>query len=147
MRYSIIATFGAIGGLITTALGGWDYALRMLLIIMAIDYISGWVVAAVFKKSRKTSSGAVNSTVGFKGIAKKVMLLFLVAAAHQIDLGIGTAFVRTAVIFAFAANELVSLMENAGLMGIPWPPMLKRALDLLREKGEHTDDNNTTTKP
>jgi len=142
-----MTSLGAIGSFITAALGGWDYALQMLLIIMAFDYASGWVVAAIFRKSRKTKSGAVNSTVGFIGIAKKVMLLVLVAAAHQIDLGIGTGFIRNAVIFAFAANELVSLMENAGLMGIPWPPMLKRALDILQDKGELTNENDPTAKP
>jgi len=142
MRYGIITGLGVAGSFIASALGGWDTAIRMLLIIMAVDYVSGWVVAAVFKKSRKTKSGAFNSAVGLKGIAKKVMQLALIAVAYQIDLGIGTGFIRTAVIFTFTANEVISIMENAGLMGVPWPPMLKRALDILHEKGDGGENDN-----
>jgi len=136
----ILTGAGAAGGFIVYALGGCDVVLRALLLFMAIDYSTGFVVAGVFKKSKKCGSGALSSSAGFKGLIKKGMQLLIVLVGHQIDIVLGTDFVRSAVIIAFIANELVSIMENAGLMGIPWPPMLKKALDILHEKGDIEND-------
>jgi len=139
VRYQFSAWIGAVAGSIALALGGWDAGLRALIALMTVDYISGLIVAGVFKKSKKSELGALNSAAGFKGIAKKGMCLLIVYVGIQIDAAIGTAFIRSAVVFALMANELISIMENAGLMGIPWPPMLRRALDILQEKGETTE--------
>ena len=94
---------------------------------MCVDYISGIVVAAVFHKSNKTESGVLQSKAGWKGIVRKVFTLILVLVAAQLDKLIGTNFVRDAVVIAFCANEAISIVENAGAMGIPIPTAIKKS--------------------
>ncbi|UBR30186.1 phage holin family protein [Bacillus sp. SD-4] len=121
---SFIFTFGGFCGYF---LGGWDTTLKVLLIMAAIDYITG-VIAAGY-------NGELKSKVGFKGIAKKVVLFLLVGAATQADLAIGTnSAIREATIFFFIGNELLSLLENAGRMGIPLPSALTNAVEILGGK-------------
>ena len=136
MREStLIPAIGITGGIITSALGGWDYFLQALVILMVIDYFSGLIVAAVFKKSKKSESGTLNNHIGFKGIVKKCMVLMMVLIGLQIDNVIGWNFVRYAVIIAFVTNELISIAENAGLMGIKVPDVIQKAIDILKKKG------------
>ena len=142
MRESILITIGAIGGTIASYLGGWDYILRALIILMCVDYVSGLVVAGIFKKSKKSQNGTLNSHTGFKGIIKKCMMIMMVLIAYQIDYVIGWHFVRYAVIIAFLTNELISIMENAALMGVPVPAILQKAIDFLIKK---SDDKNAKT--
>jgi len=136
MRISITSFMGTLGGLVVTALGGWDASLQALLIFMAIDYITGIIVAGVFNRSKKSETGALNSNSGFKGIVKKGVQLFIVLIGYQLDNVLGTNFIRNCVIFAIIANELVSIMENVGLMGIQLPPVLTKAFDIFTEKGD-----------
>ncbi|MCX9102936.1 phage holin family protein [Bacillus anthracis] len=125
---TFIATFGAFCGYF---LGGWDTTLKVLVIMAAIDYLTG-VIAAGF-------NGELKSKVGFKGIAKKVVLFLLVAAATQADAIIGTnSALREATIFFFIGNELLSLLENAGRMGIPLPSALTNAVEVLGGKSKKT---------
>ncbi|MDY8166151.1 phage holin family protein [Bacillus thuringiensis] len=126
---TFIATFGGFCGYF---LGGWDTTLKVLLIMAAIDYITG-VIAAGY-------NGELKSKVGFKGIAKKVVLFLLVGAASQADLAIGTnSAIREATIFFFIGNELLSLLENAGRMGIPLPSVLTNAVEVLGGKQKQED--------
>ncbi|PGW24559.1 holin [Bacillus thuringiensis] len=126
---SFIFTFGGFCGYF---LGGWDTTLRVLLIMAAIDYITG-VIAAGY-------NGELKSKVGFKGIAKKVVLFLLVGAATQADAAIGTnSAIREATIFFFIGNELLSLLENAGRMGIPLPQALINAVEVLGGKQKQED--------
>ena len=141
MRGILSTLTGLVSGCVALALGGWDTGLHALIAFMAIDYISGLIVAGVFKKSRKSKSGALNSHSAWKGLIKKGMQLLMVYISVLLDAAVGTEFIRTAVIFALMANELLSIMENAGLMGIPWPPMLRKALDILYEKGDNQDES------
>ncbi|EOP78377.1 toxin secretion/phage lysis holin [Bacillus cereus HuB4-4] len=121
---TFIATFGGFCGYF---LGGWDTTLKVLLIMASIDYITG-VIAAGY-------NGELKSKVGFKGIAKKVVLFLLVGAASQADLAIGTnSAIREVTIFFFIGNELLSLLENAGRMGIPLPQALTNAVEVLGGK-------------
>lgn len=136
MKLKICTLIGVIGGLISAALGGWDYALVTLMIVMCIDYISGIVVAGVFHASKKTQSGALESNVGFKGLCRKCMILLIVLIAYRMDLVIGVTYIRDTVIIGFIANELISIIENAGLMGITLPPALVKAIDILTEKAK-----------
>lgn len=106
---------------------------------MAIDYVSGLVVAGIFHNSKKTSSGALESKAGWKGLCKKGMTLLFVLIAYRLDLAIGTSYIRDAVIIGFMANELISIVENAGLMGLPLPAIINKAIDVLQNKGK--DDN------
>lgn len=141
MKDVICAGIGAVGGWISWLLGGWDTAVVTLLIFMAIDYISGLAVAGVFHASRKTDSGALESRAGWKGLCKKAMTLLFVLVAHRLDLVIGTTYIRDAVVIAFVANELISIVENAGLMGVPMPAAIENAIDILQKKVDKDDQN------
>ena len=136
MKDVICAGIGAVGGWISWLLGGWDTAVVTLVIFMAIDYISGLAVAGVFHASRKTDSGALESRAGWKGLCKKAMTLLFVLIAHRLDMVIGTTYIRDAVVIAFVANELISIVENAGLMGVPLPAAIEKSIDLLQKKNE-----------
>lgn len=135
-KAGVLSAIGAVGGWIATALGGMDYGLQALIIFMMLDYITGWAVAGVFHRSPKTETGALSSNVGLKGLCKKIAMLALVWVAVQLDLMIGSDYLRDAVIIALVVNELVSLLENLGLMGVPIPEVLKRAIELLNKKKE-----------
>lgn len=136
MKSIICSTCGVIGGFITYIVGGWDMAILTLLIFMAIDYITGLIVAGIFHKSKKTASGGLNSKIGFLGLAKKVVVFLLIIVAQLLDLILGIDFVRNSVIIAFITNEVISIIENAGLMGVPMPKVIHKALDLLQDQTE-----------
>lgn len=136
MKQFICTFIGMLGSAIASIFGGWDTGLVSLLIFMALDYVSGLVVAGVFHKSNKTDTGSLESKAGWKGLCRKCMTLVFVLVAYRLDLVIGTNYIRDAVIIAFIANELISLVENAGLMGIPLPAVLTKAIDILQKKSE-----------
>lgn len=135
-KFSILGVLGIIGSTIAQLLGGFDAALITLIIFMGIDYVTGLVVAGVFKKSGKTNTGALSSSVGFKGLCKKGMILAIVLVANRLDLIMGSEFIRDAVVIAYSANEAISIIENAGLMGIPIPSVITRAIEALQNKTE-----------
>ena len=139
MKDMICAGIGAVVCWISCLLGGWDTAVVTLVIFMAIDYISGLAVAGVFHASRKTDSGALESRAGWKGLCKKAMTLLFVLVAHRLDMVIGTTYIRDAVVIAFVANELISIVENAGLMGVPMPAAIVNAIDILQRKVDKDD--------
>lgn len=132
----ICATAGAIGGAVAAAFGGWDAALSTLVIFMIIDYVLGVIVAAFFKKSKKSKNGALDSNAGWKGLLKKGVTLLVVLVACRLELVTGISFIRDAVVIAYIANETISITENAGLMGIPIPAPIQRAVDILKNKSE-----------
>lgn len=138
-KNTVIAVFGVVGSAIATAFGGLSVGIQVLLIFITLDYISGLVVAGVFKKSGKTEKGALESRAGWKGLVKKVFTLALVLVAYQMDrlmIGGGT-FVSDAVILFFIVNEGLSILENIGIMGVPLPPKLTNALEMLKGKDEN----------
>lgn len=134
MKSWILTAIGAVGSFIAAALGGWDAAIITLIVFMAIDFVTGWIVAAVFHKSKKSETGGLQSRAGFKGLCKKVVVLLLVAVANRLDMQIGATYIRDGVCIAFMVNELLSIVENAALMGIPIPAVITKALDVLSEK-------------
>lgn len=134
MKQLICATIGMAGSFIASLFGGWDTGLATLIIFMAVDYLSGLAVAGVFKKSSKTETGALESKTCWKGLCRKCMTLVFVLIAYRLDLVIGTNYIRDTVIIAFIANELISIVENAGLMGLPLPQVIVRAIDILQKK-------------
>lgn len=134
MKNAIVATCGAVGSFVAAALGGWDHAIITLISFMLIDYFTGWILAVVFKKSHKTETGGYSSAIGLKGLCKKVMILLLVCVANMLDKQIGANYIRDGVCIAFMANEAMSIIENAGLMGLPIPEWLIKALDVLQTK-------------
>lgn len=131
----LISIIGVIGSAIASAFGGWTTGLTTLVIFMAIDYITGLIVAGVFHKSTKTETGTLESRAGFKGLCRKGAMLLVVLVAHRLDLAAGTAYIKDAVIIAFMANESISIIENAGLMGVPMNDTIKNAIDVLQKKG------------
>lgn len=134
MKEFVCTTTGVVGGAIATFFGGWDGALTTLLLFMIVDYITGLIVAGVFKKSTKTKTGGLESKAGHKGLCKKCVTLLFVMIAYRLDLLIGANCVRNTVIIAFIVNELISLIENAGLMGIPLPAAITKSVDILQKK-------------
>lgn len=135
---------GVVGGFIATLFGGWDSSMTTLVIFMAIDYITGLMVAGIFKNSDKTETGALESRAGFKGLCRKGVTLLIVLVACRLDIAIGTTFVRDATVIAFIANETISIIENAGLMGIPIPSVIVKSIDVLKSKAEEETDENTS---
>lgn len=136
MKNAICTTAGTIGGVIASLFGGWDAGLATLVMFMAIDYVSGLVVAGVFHNSKKTTSGALESKAGWKGLCRKGMSLLFVLIAYRLDLAIGSNYIRDAVIIGFIVNETISIVENAGLMGVPLPEVINKAIDILTSKSE-----------
>ena len=136
MKTEIMVGIGTVGSLLASFFGGWTASLSTLLIFMLIDYVTGLVVAGVFHNSKKTDSGALESRAGFKGLFRKGMILLLVLVGYRLDLAIGTSYIRDAICIAFIANETISIIENAGLMGIKIPAVLENAIDILKKKGE-----------
>ena len=136
MKVYICTTIGLVSSAIANMFGGWSAGMTTLLICMIIDYISGLVVAGVFKKSKKTESGALESRAGWKGLCRKGMSLLIILLAYRLDITIGSNYIRDAVIIAFIANEVISIIENAGLMGIKIPAPIANAVDILAKKTE-----------
>ena len=142
---SFMTMIGVIGGVIATAFGGWSTAMTTLLIFMGIDYITGLIVAGVFKESKKTATGALESYAGWKGLCRKGVTLLIVLVASRLDIVLGSTFVRDAVVIAFIANETISIVENAGLMGVPIPNVIIKAIDVLRSRAEEEENKNSQT--
>lgn len=140
MRNIICTVAGIVGSLIASLFGEWTAAMTTLLIFMGIDYASGLVVAGVFHNSPKTETGTLESRAGLKGLFRKFAMLLFVLIGHQLDMAIGTAYIRDAVCIGFMVNELISIVENAGLMGLPIPKVITNAIDILKKKGDGTNE-------
>ncbi len=120
--------FSVIGTIIANALGGWNLALQALVTLVIIDYITGVMVAIV--------DGQLSSEIGAKGIAKKVMIFALVYIAVLVDHVTSTDLIRTITIMFYIANEGISILENAGKIGVPYPQTLKNILIQLKNKND-----------
>lgn len=127
---------GALLSVIASYFGGWDNSLTTLAVFMAVDYITGLIVAAVFHKSPKTDTGTLESRAGWKGLCRKGVTFLIVLVACRLDIVAGTTFLRDATVVAFLINESLSILENAGLMGIPIPKVIINAVDTLKSKSE-----------
>ena len=130
----LVTIIGILGSAITSIFGGWSAAMTTLVIFMAIDYLTGLITAGVFHKSTKTDSGTLESRAGFKGLCRKGAMLLIVLVACRLDLTLSTTYIKDAVIIAFIANETISIIENAGLVGVPIPDTIKNAVDVLQKK-------------
>lgn len=129
MDNTIKIVLGVGGGLASFLFGGWSALIQTLVFFIVLDYVFAVIVAAV--------NGQLNSKIGFKGIAKKVAILVLVAVAHQVDLILGDdSLIRDSVIFFYIANELLSILETVGKTSLPIPDVLKKAIEILNDKGD-----------
>jgi len=136
MRSRILGAAAAVGGALSYVFGGWDASMNTLLILMGIDYVTGLVAAGVFHASNKTKTGTLSSNAGFLGLCRKGAALLLVLVGARLDVTLGTTFVKDGVCAAFILNETLSVTENVGAMGVPIPAPVRRAVELLRSKGE-----------
>ena len=127
-----------IGGFIMAALGGCDTLLMVLIGFVAVDYISGVLLAI---KNRK-----VNSRIGFLGLAKKAMIFLIVLLAHLLDQVTGIGAIRSMTVFFYISNEGISIIENLGNLGVKIPQKIKDVLEQLEEKNEHTEDTKSDNK-
>lgn len=138
MKYRILTFTVLVGGVVAELFGGWDRALQALLLFMAMDWITGGILLpGVFGKSPKSPTGALESRAGWKGLCRKGMTLLYVLIAAQLDRLLGINYVRDAVCIGFIANEMLSIVENAGLMGIPLPEMFIKTIDVLKTSFEN----------
>lgn len=138
-KEAIFTSVGVIGAFIASLFGGWTQGMTTLVILMIIDYIMGILVAGVFGASKKTEDGKLESRAGWKGLVRKGVTLLIVLVATRIDMLIGTNFVRDAAVIGFAANELLSIVENAGLMGVPMPAAITNAVEVLQNKAQENN--------
>lgn len=142
VKVAICGGIGVVGSVIAEVFGGWDAAMITLVTLMIIDYIMGILVAAVWHKSPKSESGTLESRAGWKGLCRKGVVLLIVLVAARLDIVLGTSnIVRNAAIIGYSANELISIVENAGLMGVPIPSIIQKAIDVLQKKAEGGEDD------
>ena len=134
--YASLGGIAVVGTIIAEALGGWDTSLKVLIIFMAIDYLTGILCALVWKKSPKSESGAFESKASLKGLIRKCAVLILVYIGALLDELTEQTIVRTAVIIFFITNDGFSIIENLGIMGVPMPDVVKNAFELLQMKKE-----------
>jgi toxin secretion/phage lysis holin len=134
IKDAVLVGLAAVGSALANLFGGWDAAMQVLIFFMSADYLTGFVVAGIFKKSPKSEGGALESRAGLEGLFRKGGILLVVLIAAKLDELTGAAYMRTAVCLFFIANEGLSILENLGLMGVPLPPFLKNMLEAMRDK-------------
>ena len=136
----VTCTLAAIGGFIAGLFGGWNGTMTVLVIFMAADYVLG-CICALTGNSPKTSGGHFLSSVAFKGLLKKAVIMLVVLLAVQLDKALGgsTPMFQSAATCFYIANEGISVIENCGLLGVPVPESIKNALEALRENGDRDD--------
>ena len=138
-QLAVCSVAGLGGAILTTLYGGWNSAMTTLCIFMGIDYLTGIICAVIFKKSKKSDNGGLESGAAWKGLCKKCVTLLLVLMAYRLDIEAKTTFIKDAVCIAFITSEGISILENAVLMGMIVPKPLKDALDFLKNKGDQND--------
>lgn len=138
--YVVLAGFAAVGATLAQYMGGWDQLTKLLAWVMAIDYLTGVLCAIVWHKSPKSETGGYESRAGFKGLVRKGVIVLIVMIAAELDKLANTTAMRTATILFFVANDGMSILENLGIMGVPYPPALKNAFEVLRRKSSDKGD-------
>ena len=139
IKESLCTSVGIVGSMIISLLGGWDVPMQALIICMIIDYLSGLAVAGIFHKSKKSENGALNSRSGLKGLCMKCMILFIIVVIVQVGKVLNVDWLRNATIIGFISNEFISIVENAGLMGMRLPKPVFKAIDILNDKEKENE--------
>lgn len=145
--YVVLGALAAAGATIAQYMGGWDNLTKLLAWVMGIDYLTGALCALVWHKSPKTATGGYESNAGFKGLVRKGVIVLIVMIAAELDKLAGTNAMRTATILFFAANDGMSILENLGIIGVPYPPALKNAFEVLRRKSAPAPDEQDVPDP
>lgn len=144
-REGEVATIlGLVGSFVVSLFGGFDIGMYILFGFMAFDWITGIILAGVFKKSTKTEGGALSSKAGQIGLLRKGLTLGVVIMAHCFDLLIGQGnYFRDGALLAFVVNESVSILENLGAMNVWIPPIIKKAIEILKDKTDAEEKDET----
>lgn len=140
MKDIISTSVGVAAGMVSWLIGGFDTPVMALVVCMSVDYATGLIVAGVFHSSPKTAGGGLDSQVGWRGLARKCVSLLLVVVANLADILLGQCCIRDAVVIGFCANECLSILENAGRMGIRIPQALTDALEKLSMEDNNDGD-------
>ncbi len=136
MKDILCMTCGIVGAAISKLYGGWSDGMTTLLIFMLVDYVTGILVAAVFHRSKKSETGSLTSLACWQGLVRKGITLLIVLIGCRLDLLIGTNYIRDAAVIAFCVSEALSILENAGLMGVPIPSAITKAVEVLKREEE-----------
>lgn len=136
VKLFLLSALGSAGSWVINMLGGWTEDLTTLLIFMGVDFLLGFLIAAIWKSSNKSGTGKLNSVSAWKGLVRKGVTLLMVLIAYRLDVTLGVNYIKTAVVVAFIVNEGLSIVENLGIMGVPLPVMIKKALEVLTNKAE-----------
>lgn len=128
---------GIVAGFASWLTGGFDTPILALVVCMGVDYVTGLIVAGVFHNSPKTPGGGLDSRIGWKGLARKFVTMLIVVIANLADVLLELSYIRDAVIVGFCVNECISILENAGHMGIRIPNVLLDALERMNREEEH----------
>ena len=142
MELTTIKSIGAwCVGTMIYFIGGFDLFLEALLVCMMIDYLMGLTVAGLFQRSKKSDNGGLNSFIGWLGISKKITSLLFVVIGVELQKMTGIVGIREGIIIALVVNELISIIENAGLMGIPVPVQITKMIDILKQKENENNES------
>lgn len=133
MYNRLIMLTAFIGTGMSAFFGGWNSEMTTLLIFMIVDYALG-ILTGVLGKSPKTKNGGLSSSYGWVGALKKVVSLVMIALAHRVDMITGGDLFKIAITTGYLVNELVSIVENAGILGIPMPEVVTQMIDVLKQK-------------
>ena len=134
MKNFICIISGICGAIIAELFGGWSAALTTLVIFMLIDYVLG-IITGICGKSTKTENGKLSSSAAFSGIVKKFIMLAIIVIAYRLDVLTGTGYMlRDGTAIAFITSECLSIIENAAVMGVPMPSIIKKALEVLKNE-------------
>lgn len=137
----VVKVLAAAAGAVVGLFGEWNTMLTILVVMMTVDYVSGWIVA-LCGKSPKTEGGGLSSKVGFIGLAKKGFIMLLVLVATMLDraIGGGSSVFQSSLVLYYIANEGLSVLENAALIGVKFPIKLQRALEAMKDKEDDPPD-------
>ena len=134
LKIYVMIFIGAIGSVTSKIIGGWTNDAITLLYCMLADLTLGVIISLLFRKSPKTQSGGINSNIFIKGFFKKICMLIMVGVGFRMDILLGLGYIRTGVVLSLILNEIISITENIGIMGVPLPKKLKNAIDILQKK-------------
>ena len=134
MKVKFCSIVGVIGSSVMAFVDRGGTALETLVIFMIIDYITGISVAVFWRRSGKTKRGLLKSEAGWRGLCKKGMILGFVLIGNRLDILLDTNYVMNTICIGYAMNELISIMENAGLMGIPLPAVVQEIVEVLSDE-------------
>ena len=137
VKTAVLTAIGTAGAfIVNNLLGGWTEDLITLMSMMGVDFCLGLLIAAVWKKSAKSATGALSSYSAWKGLCRKGGTLLVVMVAYRLDVTMGVDYIKTGVVIAFIANEAISIVENLGVMGVPLPKVFVKAIEILQDKKE-----------